>query len=272
MRFLLVFFTLLSACAPSKLAANFLVTPMRIPLVGEPSEPHQVITFTTEDGFVLEGWLFPGEGTPRGLVVLLHGKDINRQHFLGRALHLQRLGFTVLAYDQRGHGRSGGKFITYGVKEVGDLQRALDAVKLEPVYLVGESLGAAVVLQAAAKEPRVKAVVAAASFADLRTLLNEKTPFFFSDATKAEAVAAAEAEAHFDIDDVSPVKAARNITVPALIIHGLDDTFIPIRHSVEIFDALAGPKQLVRLQGVSHMDVLLHDEAWTEIERFLLAQ
>lgn len=260
-----------AACAPSKMAAAFIVNPIRVPIIGEPTEPHEVVTFTTDDGLELEGWLFRPTGTPKGLVVLLHGKDINRQHVVLKALRFLKLGYAVLAYDQRAHGRSEGKFITYGVKEVGDLQRAMDTVALTPVYLVGESLGAAVVLQTTAKDARVKGVVSAASFADLRTLLNEKTPFFFSEATQADALAAAEREANFHIDDVSPAKAAANITVPALVIHGVDDTFIPMHHALEIYEALKGPKQLIRVEGVAHMDVLLHDEVWNDIERFVLA-
>lgn len=261
---------LLTACAPSKLAANFIVNPIRVPVVGAPAEPHEPLVVTTADGLKLHGWVFRAR-EPRGLVVLLHGKDINRQHYLAQALRLRALGFVVVAYDQRAHGQSEGTSITYGVHEVGDLQRVLDAVPVGPVYVVGESLGAAVALQAAAVEPRIRGVVAAASFADLRTLLQEKTPFFFDTKTREDTLASAEATAGFDLDAVSPEKAAARITAPVMLVHGIDDTFIPMRHSLRIYDALRAPKELVRLEGVSHMDVLLHEQAWKEIERFLLA-
>lgn len=269
MRFWLLLFFLVG-CAPSKLAANFIVNPIRVPVVGAPGEAHDELAVKTADGLTLRGWVFRAEA-PRGLVVLLHGKDINRQHFLPQALHLRALGFTVVALDQRAHGQSEGTSITYGVLEVGDVQRVLDAVPVQPVFVVGESFGAAVALQVAAVEPRIAGVVAAASFADLRTLLNEKTPFFFDEKTKAATLSTAEAQAGFDLDAVSPEKAAARITAPVLLVHGTNDTFIPIQHSLRIFAALTGPKELVRLDGVSHMDVLLHAEGWKEIERFLLA-
>lgn len=259
-----------SACAPSKLAANFIVHPIRLPVVGAPAAPHEDFSVKTADGLTLRGWRFPVE-QPRGLVVMLHGKDANRQHFLEPALRLREQGFIVAAYDQRGHGASDEATITYGVREVADVRAVLDALQPGnlPVYVVGESLGAAVALQATAVEPRIKGVVAAASFSDLRTLLKEKTPFFFSNKELADTFDAAELEAQFDLDSASPVKAAPNITVPALLLHGTIDGFIPAAHSVRIYEALGGKKELVRLEGVNHIDVLLHRESWDTIERFL---
>lgn len=256
------------ACTP-KVVGDFIVMPNRAPVIGEPRQPHLDLKIATDDGVALRGWLFPVE-RPKGLVVLLHSKDTNRQHFLDRGLRMLELGYTVVAYDLRGHGESDRTSITYGVKEVGDLQRVLDAIHPEgPVFVIGESLGAAIALQAAAVDSRISAVVAAASFADLRTLLEEKTQFFFKDSSRAAAFSIAELKAGFDIDAVSPEKSAALITVPTLVVQGKDDTFIRFEHAQRIFDALPGKKELVQLNHVGHLDVLLNAQSWKEIERFL---
>lgn len=270
MRLALLCLTLVS-CTPAKLAGDFIVTPIRLPVVGAPKQPHSELKVTTQDGLTLRGWVFPAE-KPKGVVVLLHGKDTNRQHFLERGLRMLELGYTVVAYDQRGHGESDRTTITYGVKEVGDLQNVLDAVRPEgPVVVIGESLGAAVALQAAAVDSRISGVVAAASFSNLRRLLEEKTPFFFDEKARADTFSLAEVKAGFELDAVSPEKSAALITVPTLLVHGTSDTFISITHSQRIFEALPGKKELVRLDGVAHMDVLLHAEGWKQIERFVTA-
>lgn len=147
--------------------------------------------------------------------------------------------------------------------------KPLDGHAQLPVFLVGESLGAAVVLQEAALDPRIRGVVAGASFADLRSIVADKTPFFLPDATRDDALKAAGKEGHFKVDDASPLLAAPKITASVLLLHGSEDTYIPMRHSLRIYGALKAPRRFVRLEGVGHVDILLHDEAWTEIERFI---
>ena len=146
-----------TACTPARLAGNFIVNPIRMPVVGAPAVAHEALTVETLEGFKLKGWVF--RAAPQtGLVVVLHGKDINRQHYLEQALSLRAKGFTVVAYDQRAHGESEGTAITYGVNEVGDLQRVLDAaprIEGQPCVVIGESLGAAVALQTAAVDQRI---------------------------------------------------------------------------------------------------------------------
>jgi alpha-beta hydrolase superfamily lysophospholipase len=269
---------LLTGCDLGHLVAGAIIHPLRVPVVGEPSEPYQTLSIATDDGLVLDGWLFPVRG-PRGLVVLVHGKDINRPHLAHEAGRFLRLGYAVLAFDQRAHGRSQGSVTTYGAKEVGDLQKALDVALGSPslvshpglpIFLVGESLGAAVSLQTAAVEPRVRGVVAGASFADLRTVVEERSPWFVSAQLRAEALQAAAEEGGFRVDDLSPERAAASIKVPVLLLHGSDDTYIPMRHSLRISKALKAPQRLLVLEGVGHVDVLLHDAVWVEIERFIV--
>ena len=263
-----------SGCVAGNVAAGALLLPMRVPVLGSPSLAHEDFSVTTSDGIALDGWLFAPVGPPRAVMVLVHGKDINRQHFVGAARRFVDEGVAVVAFDQRAHGRSTGEYVTYGAKEVGDLRLVID-VALEkwgrdlPVVLVGESLGAAVALQTAAVEPRVRAVVAGASFADLTTVVNDHAPAILGEQGKAKALEVAEREAHFHVADISPERAALHITVPTMLLHGSEDTYLPLRHSLRIYENLAGPKELVRLEGVDHIGILLSDQAWTQIDRFV---
>ena len=116
------------------------------------------------------------------------------------------------------------------------------------------SLGGAVALQAAAEDRRIAAVVAVATFCDLRTVASGRAPFF---ATKGEIDAAfkqAEQQANFRIDDVSPVAAAARIQAPVFLIHGQADKETPPWHSQRVFDALREPKRLLFVPGAGHDD------------------
>ena len=269
----LTLFVLCCCAAPRELAVRSLISPFRMPMLGSPSAPHRDIRFVTADGLTLGGWLFePAQVPSLGLVVFLHGKDANRGHFAGDAARFTALGYTVLAYDQRAHGQSEGRWCTFGIKEVPDLQLAIDrfAPPGAKVYLIGESMGAAVALETAARDPRIAGVVAAASFSDLRTIVTEHKPFFMSAETLASAVHDAETRADFHIDDVNPARDALSIQVPALLIHGADDPYISPQHSRRIRKNLGGRAQLVTLTGVQHIDVLLHEEAWQIIEAWFI--
>lgn len=253
-----------------------LLRPMRVPILGAPSQAYEDFDVTTADGLVLKGWFFTPPMPPRAVVVFLHGKDINRGHFVSAVPRFLQEGMAVVAYDQRAHGQSGGEFVTYGAREVGDLRSVMNLALKKwgeelPVVLVGESLGAAVALQAAAVEPRVRAVVAGAAFADLTTVVNEHSPAILGSRNKAQAIATAEKAAGFRVGDISPERAALHITVPTLLLHGSEDVYIPLRHTLRIYENLAGPKELVRLEGVTHIGILLSDESWAHIHRFVHA-
>ena len=263
-----------SGCIAGNAAAGALLLPMRVPVIGDPSLAHEDFSVTTRDGIALDGWLFSPVGAPRAVMVLVHGKDINRQHFVAAAKRFVDEGMAVVAFDQRAHGRSTGEFTTYGAKEVGDLKLVIDVALAKwgrdlPVVLVGESLGAAVALQTAAIDPRVRVVVAGAAFADLTTVIDDHAPAILGKAGKAKAIEVAERAGDFHVVDISPERSARNITVPTLLLHGSEDTYLPLRHSLRIYEGLAGPKELVRLEGVDHIGILLSDEAWKQIDRFV---
>ena len=134
--------------------------------------------------------------------------------------------------------------------------------------LIGTSLGAAIALQEAAGDPRVAAIVAAETFSDLRTVATERAPRFFTQRTIDHAFAIAESQARFQVDAVSPQRAAERIRVPVLVIHGAEDTDTPPAHSQRVFDALPGPKRLILVPGAHH-NQSLSGTVWDEIERWI---
>jgi pimeloyl-ACP methyl ester carboxylesterase len=218
-------------------------------------------------GVTLKGWKCQASAPRRGTLVYLHGIADNRTSALGVIQRFGARGFDVLAYDSRAHGESDGDACTYGFYEKEDLRRVLDRVDDGPVVLMGTSLGAAVALQSAA-HPRVTAVVAAEAFADLRTVVSDRVPFFITAGAIAQAIELAEAQGHFQADQTSPVLAVAKITVPVLLIHGVLDTATPPAHSRRIFAALKEPKRLILVPHAGH-NQSLRANVWNDIEAWL---
>jgi pimeloyl-ACP methyl ester carboxylesterase len=109
---------------------------------------------------------------PRGTVVLLHGYALAQFSMMPWALRLAQDGWRCVLVDLRGHGRSTGKKIYYGLQEVHDLSQLLDHLAdngqlTEPVAAFGESYGAVMALRWKPVEPRVRLVVAIAPYAGL---------------------------------------------------------------------------------------------------------
>ena len=79
--------------------------------------------------------------------------------------------YSVLIPDARGHGDSGG-LATYGIREADDIHHWVDWIETnEParcMYGLGESMGAAQLLQSLPREPRFCAVVVESPFASFR--------------------------------------------------------------------------------------------------------
>jgi pimeloyl-ACP methyl ester carboxylesterase len=215
----------------------------------------------------LEGWRCPAT-EPRGAtLVYLHGIADNRSSAAGVVERFTARGFDVVAYDSRAHGDSGGTACTYGFFEKRDLSRVLDGVASGPVVVVGASLGAAVALQAAAIDRRITAVVAAESFSDLRTVAAERAPFFFPSMFVERAFELAEERARFEVDAVSPRRAAASITIPVLLIHGAADIDTPPDHSRRILAALRGPRRLILVPNAHHNESL-RGAIWDDIQQW----
>ncbi len=87
--------------------------------------------------------------------VLVHGLASNLRLWDGVAEHLQARGHTVVAMDQRGHGRSDAPESSYDMDTVvADLQTVVEALGLSRPVLVGQSWGGNVVLEFGWRQPR----------------------------------------------------------------------------------------------------------------------
>jgi pimeloyl-ACP methyl ester carboxylesterase len=249
------------------LGAGGLLHPARHPAVEPRPDICKDVVFKGA-GVDLKGWRCRGTGAHRGTLVYLHGIADNRGSAAGIIRRFAQPGFDVIAYDSRAHGASGGSACTYGFFEKQDLRLVLDTIEQGPIVLMGTSLGAAVALQEAGKDDRVGVVVAAETFADLRTVAVERAPFFFTMGTIERAFEAAESQGHFKIEAVSPEAAARTIRAPVLLIHGATDRDTPPEHSRRVFQALHGPKRLILVPGAGH-NQSLQGEVWLDIDRWI---
>jgi pimeloyl-ACP methyl ester carboxylesterase len=219
------------------------------------------LTLKTGEGIPLSCWFIPSTRSPRGTIIYLHGVGESKIAALPMAKLLHDHGFHVFLYDSRLHGESGGTFCTYGFYEKHDASMIItwlcarpDCV-VGPIGLFGSSMGAAVALQAAALDDRIRAVVAESSFASLRSVFDEyqrrmiKLPWHY---LRNIVIKRSELMAHFKASAVSPLEVVRSLHIPLFLVHGRADTTIPPLCSEQIYDHARSPKELWIIPGARH--------------------
>lgn len=239
-----------------------LVHPARTPVERTPAAlglPYEDVQLRTSDGLRLAAWYLP----PRhGTVVIgVHGMAGNRSALLEEAQFLYEAGYGLLLLDLRNHGESEGEITTLGLYESRDVAAAVDFVRAregESVRLaaLGHSMGAAAVLLAAAEQPSIGAVIAVSPFTSLEDNVSEGIrsltgldPRFFGPLV----LFWAQWLSGLDISTVRPVDVIDRISPRAvLLIHGAQDTTLPVRNSYQLYEAARPPKELVIYPQIGH--------------------
>jgi uncharacterized protein len=240
------------------------------------------VSITTPDNVILRAWIIHPHHPNGNSVLLLHGLGDNRIGMTGYAQLLLAHGFTVLLPDARAHGESGGPLATYGLLERNDIHQWFDFLNAQNhphcIFALGESMGAAQLLQSLDTRPSFCAVAAESSFANFREIAYDRMgqPFnlgpWFGRTLFRPLVEVAFLRArwkyHLNMQEISPENSAAATTVPVLLIHGQIDSNIPLRHSRRIH-ARAPHTQLWEVPGADHCGALTI--APQEFEQRLLA-
>ncbi|MFP4052450.1 MAG: alpha/beta hydrolase [Phycisphaerae bacterium] len=206
------------------------------------------------DGTMIDVWVLKAqtEGQPKGTYLLLHGLRMSKAYHLGAAKMLSTRGYDVVLPDLRAHGRSGGKYTTYGYHEKLDVKTVMDRLLEEgmvhtPFYAFGETLGATTAIQWAAIDDRVKAVAADAPYRDFSTQAI-RTLVFTAPAMSQEdirdVIERAEKAGDFQAEQTSSVKSVRELDIPLLLMNGFLNTSVPTNHVEAIRDAAGGPVKM----------------------------
>lgn len=229
--------------------AGFCAATLHVPRrVGPAPRNTAKVELAAKDKTKLAGWWIRSVEPNGNCVMVLHGNGDSRAGSVGFAPMFLEQGYSVLAPDSRAHGESGGEFVTYGLLERYDVVGWAHWMKdqgCHKVYGLGESLGASILIQAAAVEPVFAAIVAESAYAELR----EIAVYRVNQQAHANSLARfvvwsgivyANWRYGLDFDQVSPVRSIAQISVPILLIHGLKDFRTPPSNSQAL--AAANPR------------------------------
>lgn len=208
------------------------------------------------------------------IMVFSHGITYNWLQMLKYARVFSDAGWTVVAYDGRGFGQtaspeSGARGIhcSFGVRERDDLSAVIDwALKrfegAEGVALFGVSLGGAVSLQCAGRDPRPGCVISDCAFSSAREQLAWGLRKALRRGLAIEGVKALTGILvrlidGYRLEEADPARASLATGTDILFIHGASDTYVPWKMAEDMARARreAMPEartELVLFKGAAH--------------------
>lgn len=193
------------------------------------------------------------------LVLIGHGVTGNkdRPFVISLAEGLAKAGIPAIRFSFSGNGASAGSFSKCTIsKEVEDLGAVLDAFPDRTICYIGHSMGGAVGVLRAARDPRIKALVSLAGMVHTRAFGERE----FGAVKPGEGFMWDDPNCPLSqeyMDDMARIGSvlheAPKINVPWLLVHGSEDDVVPIQESREIFARANEPKQLIELNGANHV-------------------
>ena len=226
------------------------------------SQETEGITIQSFDGLRLCARFLPAADA-RGTILLFHGyRSMACVDFSCAAQYYHNLGLNLLLIDQRAHGHSEGRYLTYGVLERRDCQSWADYCYARfgdhhPLFLGGMSMGATTVLMASdlPMPPTVRGIIADCGFSSpwhiVRQVMQDRMhlpsfPILYLVNLFSKLCA------KYSLRDHSTLESVSHTTLPILFIHGTADRFVPCDMTCQAYAVCASEKHLVLVEGAGH--------------------
>jgi pimeloyl-ACP methyl ester carboxylesterase len=208
------------------------------------------LSVLTWDGKVqqLHGWWLPNPSSAGKVLLYLHGNGGNISSNLGAARRFQQGGFSVLLIDYRGYGRSQGQFPSEA-EVYRDAQAAWDyliqrrGIAPGNIFLYGHSLGGAIAIDLAVRQPQAAGLIVENTFTSLRDMVDHRGIYQFFPIDWI---------LHQRFDSLSKLKL---LQVPLLVVRGLADRTVPPAMGERLYAVARVPKLHLVVPDADHNDV-----------------
>ncbi len=230
-------------------------------------EEHSIVSF---DGLKLVGQLYRTEKESNKYIICMHGYRSSPNDFMCAMGFFLSEGYNVLLAHQRAHGKSEGKWITFGVKERYDCLSWCNYLNSAfgsdiKIVLDGISMGATTVLMASALDlpKNVNGIIADCGFTspwDIVTHVAKadmhipKFPLLYLMIPTVRLLAG------FGLKEASTVTSVVRSKLPILYTHGLADDFVPHEMSIIAYNARPENSRMLSVENATHGMSYIVDE------------
>lgn len=241
--------------------------------------PYEEIRILGRDGTPLFArYYHVRDGAPLQIQVHgYHGSAI--RDFCGGNKLAREAGHNTLIIDQRAHGQSGGRAVTFGIRERYDcldwIEEANRQFSPPAIILSGVSMGAATVLMIASLPlpANVRGIIADCPYSSPEEIIAKVCGEmgFPPRLTMPFVRLGGLLWGNFDLCAASPLESVMQARVPILLIHGEDDRFVPCDMSREIARCAGNYCRLETFPNAGHGLSFIEDfpRYATAVEEFL---
>jgi len=217
---------------------------------------YEEVSIKTGDNLLLSAWYFPADNATH-LLMYCHGNAGDIRDWSHAMPPFLQMGCSILLFDYRGYGQSQGKPSEEGLYLDGEAVWGWVAERAEKEGLtavsLGKSLGSAVAIHVAAQMPPA-ALILDSAFTSMREIALTVTPWL-PDAMLPELY--------------ESLKIVPKLTCPTLVLHGSDDTLVPLAHGQALYDTMTCPKTLMIIDDADHNNLSSSPQYDAAIRAFL---
>jgi dipeptidyl aminopeptidase/acylaminoacyl peptidase len=231
-----------------------------------------VVSYRARDGLVIPAYLtLPADQEPKNLPLVLlphggpHARDaVGFDYF---AQFLASRGYAVFQPNFRGSAGYGSEFLAKGFGQWGTgmqddltdgLQWLIGEGTVDPkrVCIVGGSYGGYAALMGAIRTPELyRCAVSWAGVTDVPAMMqHDKSQLLPERYRRWRNRVRGKGDAN--LKDVSPVRRAREVGIPVLLMHGTEDDNVPFRQATEFVKAMNKankPIEFIQFEGTEHV-------------------
>lgn len=228
------------------------------------------ITLKSFDGLNLTSTLIMNENPTNKFIVLVHGVSICYVGSLKYFDIFYKNGFNVLIVNQRRHGKSEGKYSTYGFYEKYDVNMWIEYLKSRfgndiILGLHGESMGAGTVMETIPLNDSIKFVIEDCGYSNFHELIGFQITHAYKNRLVRKILRPSlifanffmKTKAKFSMKKIVPIDIVASTSLPMMFIHGKEDYFVPWYMAVDLYKAKTkGYKELYLVEGAKHAEAL----------------
>lgn len=222
------------------------------------------VSIRSKDNLKLVGYLIEKYKESNKFIILVHGFTANHHVHMPFVRMFLNEGFNILLIDERNHGKSEGKYPSYGYFEQDDLNRWIEFIykrynnKNIFLGLHGQSMGGATVLMCGSKNDKVDFIIDDCGYSDsidvMKNEIKNVNKFLPSSLIISFLKIKARLRIGYKIKWARPIDDIVTTDKPILFIHGDADKKVPCQMAIDMYNARKNPNdKLFIVKGAAHM-------------------
>lgn len=195
----------------------------------------------------LHAWWWPAERADAPVLLYLHGARWNLNGNAFRIARLRKMGFSVLAIDYRGFGKSGGDLPSeeevYADATIAWEYLARRVPADVRRFVFGHSLGGALAIDLAARRDDMAGVIVESTLTSIRDMAGAHKWLRFVPVSLF-------LTQHYD-----SLSKIERVSAPILFVHGANDGYVPAWMAERLYERTRAAKRMLLVEGANHSNV-----------------